>query len=369
MKITSGSVSESAASVYANRREKLRQSLGNLDALLVSEPANRFYLSGFELHDGQPGETSGFIIITRSGEDWLATDSRYAEAAARLWARDRIFIYSSDMAGSLCALLQRCATLIGYEARAISAAFARKLTNHINLRFLPAPHLVERLREIKEPLEITALKASFRLNHEMLDWFETRLNAGKLANLSEQELAWEIEKYFREQGAQELAFATIAATGKNGALPHAAPGADRLLPEMPLLIDVGCRVDDYCSDQTRVFWHGEHPAVNYTTALKLTREAQEAALAIMRPGARCADVYQAAKEVFAAAHVDQYFTHGLGHGVGLQTHEAPSLSPTSNQVLAEGMVVTVEPGLYYPEWGGIRWEYTVLVEKDGVQIL
>lgn len=369
MEIASGRVSEAAASVYAARREKLRQRLGNLDALLVSEAANRFYLSGFELHDGQPGETSGFLVITRSGEDWLATDRRYEEAAGRLWPKDKILIYGADMADSLCALLRRCGNLIGYEAKAISVAFGHKLANHTDIHFLPVPPLVERLREIKEPLEILALKASFRLNHEMLDWLESRIVAGDLANISEQELGWEIEKYFREHGAQELAFATIAATGKNGALPHAIPGPDRLLPEMPLLIDAGCRVDDYCSDQTRVFWHGAHPAVSFTTALKLTREAQEAALAIMRPGVRCADVYQTAREVFVAAHVEQYFTHGLGHGVGLQTHEAPSLSPTSKQTLAEGMVVTVEPGLYYPEWGGIRWEYTVLVEKDGVQIL
>lgn len=357
--------------VYAQRRERLRALLGrrNLDALLVCHAANRFYLSGFELHDSQPDETSGFLLITRDGVDWLATDSRYVEAAARLWPKDKIFVYKRPT--GISSLLPMCGAVIGIEAKAASWEFTRKLAHCSAGQFclLPVEGLVEELRIVKQPCEIDALKKSFRLNHAMLDWLNAELESGRFTGISEKELAWEIEKFFRENGAQELAFATIAAAGKNGALPHAGPGDDPVIQNGPLLIDVGCRVDDYCSDQTRVYWLGSDPSQEFSMALRLVREAQEAAFAIMRPGVACADVYRAAYAVFEGAGVAEAFTHGLGHGVGLETHELPSLSPTSGQNLAEGMVVTVEPGLYYPEWGGIRWEYTVLIEKDGIALL
>lgn len=372
MEIRADKTIEGSLAIYAKRRDRLRDALdrANLDCLLVSAAANRFYLSGFELHDGQPGETSGYLIISRSGEDWLATDSRYAEAAKKLWPENRILVYGRDQAKSLCGLLARLGGLAGYDPRNLGAAFCQRLgaAKAPGLAFVAAPPLVEKLREIKEPLEIAALKNSFRLNHALFGWLETRVENGELAGLPEKGLAWEIEKYFRENGAQELAFSTIAAYGKNGGMPHAIPGAFALAPETPILVDAGCRVDDYCSDQTRVFWHGKNPSREYLDALRLVKRAQEAALAIIRPGVACADVYKAAYKVFEDAGVAKDFTHGLGHGVGLETHELPSLSPASKEILAEGMTVTVEPGLYQA-WGGVRWEYTVVVEADGCQVL
>jgi Xaa-Pro aminopeptidase len=169
-----------------------------------------------------------------------------------------------------------------------------------------------------------------------------------------------------------LAFPVIAAVGKNAALPHAVPGDEALGETGLLLVDAGCRVDNYCSDQTRTFWIGGKSGGMYerfARACDLTRRAQQAALAVMRPGVTCRDVHAAARAVFEKAGVAEAFTHGLGHGVGLETHEAPSLNPGSGRPLETGMVVTVEPGLYYPEWGGVRLEYTVVVEEDGVRIL
>lgn len=372
MKITAP-LSPAPQPEYGKRRARLRKLLrdSGLDALLVTQAANRFYLSGFELHDSQPDESSGCLIISADGEDWLATDSRYLDAAKILWPENRILIYTSNPARTISDLLCRCGAVLGFEASGLSCrAFARLSSA---LRFghtlFPADGLVEKLRMIKEPSEIAALKRSFSLNHKMLDWLKNRLDSGDLANLEEEGLAWEIEKFFRENGAQELAFATIAAFGQNGALPHATPGKTRLGANMPVLIDVGCRVDNYCSDQTRSWWHGSEPATDFQKSLRLAQAAQQAALAAMRPGVRCADIYKTARQVFVEAGVEKSFTHSLGHGVGLQTHEAPSLSPQSEQILAENMVVTVEPGLYYPDWGGIRWEHTVLVEKNGIQIL
>lgn len=358
---------------YAARRNRLRREIrkAGLDCLLVLEPADRFYLSGFELSDTQPDESSGCLIIASDGNDWLATDSRYRLAAERLWDPERLLIYRGEGLDELAGLLKGSGILIGTSARGISwrkaQALGQKLGRHH--RLLPSPPFVARMREIKSAQEIAALRRSFRLNHAMFDWLGERVKSGELPGLSETALAWEIEKFFRENGAEELAFATIAAVGVNAAIPHATPSADVKIADGPLLVDAGCRVEGYCSDQTRTWWLGPEPAREFSAALSLVRDAQQAALEIMRPGVACSKVYDAACKVFEKAGALAAFTHGLGHGVGLQTHEAPSLSRASTQILREGMTVTVEPGLYYPEWGGVRWENTVLVDKDGITIL
>lgn len=354
--------------IFASRREKLRRAMRarGLDALLISQAANRFYLSGFELHDPQCNESAGRLVVTADGHDWLATDARYLDAAERLWDHDRIFIYGGGAARELHGLLRRCGSRVGIEAQGVSMAFARSLAAAGPGLFIEAADgLVERLRRIKDPAEVAALEKSFALNHKMLQWVEGQLVPGR----SEADISWSIERFFRENGASELAFANIVAAGKNAALPHAIPGTDVVTENCPVLIDVGCRVAYYCSDQTRTFWVGDAPTDQFRRALDLTRQAQTAAIEGMRPGMPLRMAYALAHDVFARAGVASAFTHGLGHGVGLETHEAPSLSPRSEGALEPGMVVTVEPGLYYPQWGGIRWEYTVIVEDDGVRIL
>lgn len=358
--------------IYARRRDKLRSLMRarNLDALLVSLPANRFYLSGFELHDPQPNESAGSLIICADGRDWLATDARYETAAKNLWEPERVFIYRRQ--ADLRRPLGRLGSIIGIETRNVNLAFFNALKapgKGFQPAFVAADGLVEKLRVIKEPEEIDALKASFALNHKMFNRLAEHVAQKRVAGLSEASLAWDVEKFFRENGASELAFATIVATGPNAALPHAIPGAALIRENAPLLVDAGCRVMNYCSDQTRTFWPGAAPDAEFTKAYDLIRQAQEKAIAAIRPGVACSVVYETARAVFAQAGVEKAFTHSLGHGVGLETHEAPSLSGASVETLASGMAVTVEPGLYYPEWGGARLEYTVLVSEDGATIL
>ena len=352
--------------IFAARRERLRALLRThgLDALLVSHAANRYYLSGFELYDCQCNESSGRLIITASGEDWLCTDARYLEAARRLWDENYIFIYGGDAAGQIRQLLRsRVNGVIGVEDCCVSMRFYRQLS--AGLRLEAADGLVEELRVIKDAGEIAALEKSFAVNHALMEWIPSQCVPGR----TEESLAWEIEKFFREHGASELSFASIVAVGRNAALPHAVPGTDTVLDGCSVLVDVGCRVDGYCSDQTRTFWVGTSPSPEFARTLELVQRAQRAALDMMRPGVRMCDAYGAARAVFESAGVAQFFTHGLGHGVGLETHEAPSLNPRQDAPLRAGMVVTVEPGLYYPQWGGVRWEHTVLVEEDGVRVL
>lgn len=351
---------------YAERREEVRRRMRaeGLSALLVSHAANRYYLSGFELHDCQCNESSGRLILMADGKDWLCTDARYEGMAQSLWDADRIFIYSGNAAKQIADLLKsEVKGRIGLESCCVSLQFYQEMSATLPME--AADGLVEAVRLIKDKAEIAALERSFAINHALMRWVGQQCTVGK----SEKALSWEIEKFFREQGAEELAFANIVAIGRNGALPHAIPGETCITENCPVLIDVGCRADSYCSDQTRSFWVGNAPSPAFERTLALVQQAQQAAIACMRPGVLMKDVYFAARAVFEKAGVAEHFTHGLGHGVGLETHEAPSLNPRSNAALCEGMVVTVEPGLYYPEWGGVRWEYTVLVTEDGVRVL
>lgn len=366
-KLRAAEMEKKMPDAYARRRAILRRTLQErgLDALLVSKAANRFYLSGFELHDAQCDESSGRLVIGADGQDWLATDSRYEEAAARIWPRDRLFIYGANQAQDICGLLARLGQRVGIEQDCVSARFMRQLMGCAgHPHFFEADGIVEKFRMIKSPEEVEALEKSFDLNHRLLEYMANGLQVG----VSEREAAWRIEKFFRENGASELAFSSIVAIGPNAALPHAVPGDARISDDCLVLLDVGCRVENYCSDQTRTFWMGQGKSGMFEKTRALVQAAQDAALAAIRPGIACAEVYRVAREIFEAAGQAVHFNHGLGHGVGLQTHEAPSLSPRSRQILEKGMVVTVEPGLYYPGWGGVRLEVTVLVEDDGCRI-
>lgn len=351
---------------FAERREKLRRLMHEqgLAAMLVSLDANRYYLSGFELVDHQVNESAGRLLITKDSKDWLCTDARYDEAARRLWAPERVFVYGADAPKAVNALAKDAVSgPVGVEESAMSVRFFNTFADGLTVQ--AADGLVEQLRMIKEPEEITRMEAAAALNHKLMEWLPGALCVG----CAEKDIAWSVERFFRENGAESLSFPSIAAIGPNAALPHAVPGATRLTENTCVLVDVGCRLNDYCSDQTRTFWVGDKPSGVFMDTLSLVRTAQENAIAAIRPGMAAADVYAVARTFLDENKVASHFTHGLGHGIGLQTHEAPSLNSRNAAVLKPGMIITVEPGLYYPEWGGVRWEYMVLVTGDGCRIL
>jgi len=352
--------------IFENRREKLRQLMHTekLAALLVTLDANRFYLSGFELHDPQVNESAGCLIIDAKGRDWLCTDARYLDAARRLWDEDRIFIYRGNAMDQINALLKKhISGPVGFEPASLSVAAFDSLKPGLDLRRTGG--MTESLRRIKDADEIARIERSCALNHQLMQWVPGVLAPGR----SEKQIAWDIEQFFRNHGAEELAFSSIVAINGNAALPHAEPGDDTLNENCALLVDVGCRLERYCSDQTRSFWVGNSPDPVFTADLEMTKEAQRRAIQSIRPGVKCAEVYTAARKYLDECGVGQLFTHGLGHGVGLQTHEGPSLGPASQGVLQPGMIVTVEPGLYRAGQCGVRWEYMVLVTEDGHRVL
>jgi len=352
-------------SVFEKRRQALKQEMlaRELPAMLVSLAANRYYLSGFELHDAQCNESSGWVVVT-PGDDYLFTDPRYVDAARQVWPDENICVYAGKKHEEVCAFLKgRGVASMGFEPKALHLFDYDKLKEFVDLT--PTENIVESLRIIKDADEIHRMEESIRLNHELFEYIEDELVPGR----TEAEIAWLVEKFYREHGAQELAFSTIVGVGPNAALPHAIPGKAKLRENELVLIDCGCRYMDYNSDQTRTFWVGGTPSDRFRKTMDQVRAAQQAAIDIIRPGLPYQEAYHAAYAVFEKDGVETMFTHGLGHGVGLETHEPPSLSRVGQGELEPGMVVTVEPGLYDPEWGGIRWEYEILVTEDGCRVL
>ncbi|GAB7081450.1 M24 family metallopeptidase [Megalodesulfovibrio paquesii] len=356
------------AAEFASRRERLRPLLAEkgLDALLVTYAANRFYLSGFEQFDCQCNESSGWLLIRQDGQDALFTDPRYEDEALRHWPANGLVIYKGnelERLPDLVASRLNPGDVVGVEAHTLNWHQATELGKVMTLR--PAQGLVERLRLYKSPEELEALRRACALNHAVMARLPELLVPGK----TERELAWEIEQLFRGMGASGLSFATIVGVNGNAALPHARPDETRIVDNCLVLVDTGCRLNHYCSDQTRTFWVGDTPSPRFLEVMDQVRTAQQKALDCMGPGVPMLDVYLAARNHFESLGVADRFTHGLGHGIGLETHEAPSLNSRSTGVLEPGMLVTVEPGLYYPEWGGIRWEYMVAITETGIEIL
>lgn len=214
------------------RRERLRALMREqgIEALLISHAANRYYLSGFELHDVQLNESAGRLIVMADGKDWILTDSRYLDAARRLWEPERVFIYGADAPEDIAKLLKGLVPgkTIGFEARAVTLEFYEKFAETLagsGCRLSKADGLVERLRVIKDTEEIRRMEISCRLNQQMMEWLPGVLVPGR----SEAAVSWDIEMFFRHHGATELAFTSIVGHGPNAALPHYLPSKDALL--------------------------------------------------------------------------------------------------------------------------------------------
>jgi len=303
-------------------------------------------------------------VVTAKGPDALFTDARFTDAALRLWPEQDLCIYGSGKHAAMAEFLKgRGVASLGFDPKAVSVFDHELLRGHFELA--PAEGLVERLRLVKEPGEIELLRAACGLNHRIMRALSDVLVPG----MSEAEAAWQIERLFREAGAEGLSFPSIVGVGRNAALPHAIPGETRIGRECLVLVDAGCRLSGYCSDQTRTFWVGREPSERFQETKRLVVNAQKAAMDAIKPGVRMADAYVAAHRIFEDAGVARQFTHSLGHGIGLETHEGPSLAPRTEGLFAPGMVVTVEPGLYDADWGGVRWEYMVVVTEEGCKAL
>ena len=330
-----------------------------IDAMLVTDLVNVRYLTGYT-------GSNGLVLIGEGGCTFV-TDFRYVEQAAaevapeferRHGERDLLEAVEDPLPGGPVRL--------GFEEAHMSVRAHRRLRELLpeRVELVGVVDVIERLRAVKEAAEVDSMRGAAALADDALRWLLERGLVGR----AERELALDLEQRMRSQGAQDPSFPAIVAAGAHGALPHASP-RDVAIPRGELVvIDWGARVDGYNSDCTRTVAAGavgEEAASVYGVVL----EAQLAGVGAVRPGAGGREVDSAARDLIEAAGYGSEFGHGLGHGVGLEVHENPRLSQRSDDVLAAGNAVTVEPGIYLPERFGVRIEDLVIVGEDGCEIL
>ncbi|MCA1765777.1 MAG: Xaa-Pro peptidase family protein [Desulfobulbaceae bacterium] len=355
---------------FMDRLGRLKKKLRNrgLDALLVTQPQNRRYLSGFRAGDMNISESSGALLIPRRGRPLLMTDFRYQLEAEAEAPGFEVLVYKRGLLDLLGKILAGTGIKrLAFESHYFLHQTAAKLENlvkKLDIEPVPATGLVERLRLCKSPVEIEKIRAAVLLNEQVFQEVFRTLRAG----ISERQVAIRIETLMREKGADAPAFETIVAGGPNGAKPHAVPSERPLRKGEPIVMDMGLVLDGYCSDMTRTVVLGE---MDQTTKdiFRLVRGAQLAGIKTIRPGVTGAEVDRAARRIIAGAGYGKRFGHGLGHGVGLAVHEGPGLSRRYKRKLKAGMVVTVEPGIYLPGWGGVRLENMVAVTERGCEVL
>ena len=339
-----------------------------LDCLLVSHPENRRYLSGYRGSDHGIAETSGLLLVPANGQVRLLTDFRYKIQAERdvPWAEVRL--YDKGLLHLLGLLLPSLGIkTLAFESHYTLHSGAEKMVAALlkkGIRTVPVTNLIENQRIVKDEVEIERIRNAVRLNEKVFSEVYSSLATCR----SENDVALAIESAMRRNGAEGPSFSTIVASGENGALPHAVPGGTELQQDGSLTIDMGLVLDGYCSDMTRNFVPGT-PSDRYLELHRLVRRAQLAGMAAIKDGARACDVDLAARSVIASAGYGGYFGHSLGHGVGLAVHEEPRVSSRNRKKLRSGMVITVEPGIYIPGWGGIRLENMVVVRPGGCENL
>lgn len=354
---------------YSRRIRKLQKKLRGkkVDGLLVSQPHNRRYLSGYTATDHNIGESSGVLLIPAEGQGLLLTDFRYQLQAEREAEHFQVKIYKNGLTALLKTLLPKLGvSTLAFEADYTLYSTHRTLRDTLKktAQLAPVSGMIEQMRLIKDEEEIALIRKAVALNEEVFQEIYPSISTSR----TEIDIALAIEQAMRKRGAEGPSFESIVASGDNSALPHAVPTADGIAADRPLTIDMGLILNGYCSDMTRTFVPGKANK-KYTKIHRIVREAQLAGIAAIRAGVTGKKADKAARDIIAEAGYGKYFGHSLGHGVGLAVHEAPRLSTRGAKKLKAGMIVTVEPGIYLPGWGGIRLEDMVVVREDGCENL
>lgn len=349
-------------------REKF--AAAGIDGLLVTHPTNRRYLTGFTADDTPPNESSGHLIIG-SGDVVLVTGSVNVTQAEAQAPHVRVVNRDPSWAACDAAIIQELGIhRIGYEADAILESVHRGIGGALNaenynaFEWVVVDGLVEEFRAVKSVDEIALIKKAFEITNAAFERVAPTIEAGQ----TEAEVAWKIHQAFVELGSEGPAFPTIVAAGTNAARPHHEPGETVISEGHPIVIDMGAKYHGYCADLTRTVWVGE-PDEQLKTAYPVVAEAVEQVFERLSSGVKGSEMDSACRDYIEQHGFGDAFTHGLGHGVGLRVHEAPSFSKKSEDVLEPGNIVTIEPGVYLPEWGGVRVEDVVLMTEDGFEIL
>jgi Xaa-Pro aminopeptidase len=356
---------------YKLRQNELRKRLASsqLDGHLVSHLLNIQYLCGFT-------GSAGLLLVEEAGSTFF-TDVRYDTQGREEVKGAKVIIARKALLNALgeriAARRKKSRTkgwTIGIEAEHVTVAERKRLADLLPLgvRLRNAPALVEKMRMVKDEDELRLIREAVKLGATLFDRALKVLRPG----MKECELAAEMEYVARRAGAEEMSFPTIIASGARSALPHGRASEQAIAPGGFVVCDFGVILGGYCSDQTRTVWVGPasgRDAEEARQAYEAVREAQEAAIAAVRPGISAGDVDAAARKVLRKAGLGRYFTHSTGHGVGLEIHEAPRVAAGQKEVLRPGMVITIEPGVYFPGKWGVRIEDMVAVNEGGCEVL
>jgi Xaa-Pro aminopeptidase len=329
-----------------------------LDLLLVTDLTNLRYVTGFT-------GSNGMAVVGRDLRRFV-TDFRYVEQAAQEVEGFDREQGPQDFVTALADGWPEGELRLGFEDDHVSVRRHRRIREIVpdRIELVPAGGLVEELRAVKEPAEVEKIRAATELADEVY----AILRGQGLVGRTEREVALALEHEMRRLGAEGPSFDSIVASAERGALPHAKPTDAAIPPGTLVTLDIGARLDGYCSDGTRTWATGELPD-DLAAVYALVKRAQAEALAAVRPGPEGREVDAVAREIIEAAGHGEHFGHGLGHGVGLDVHEAPRLARTAEARLVAGNVVTVEPGVYLPGRGGVRIEDLVVVTEDGADVL
>lgn len=343
--------------VHGRRRDRIRALLaeGGLPGwLLVSSPANVRYLTGFS------GSNGLLMLGPEAASDLLGTDGRYVDQAAQECPGLPVLIERD----TLPALLGRMEVgLLGVE-ESLTWGQIRQITA-VRGEPITIPCLIEAERSVKDAGEIALLEEACRVTSSAMEQLAREVEVGA----SEIALARRLEQLFGECGGDDRAFSTIVASGPNSAVPHHRPGHRRLEAGDLLVVDAGASVGGYHADMTRTFVVGAAPTEQQASIHAAVLAAQQRAIEACRAGAVASDLDAAARSALRDAGLEDRFTHGLGHGVGLQIHEAPGINARALGTLMGDMAFTVEPGAYLPGWGGVRIEDTLVVDDSGPRVL
>jgi Xaa-Pro aminopeptidase len=346
---------------YEERLKSVRQilALNHLDGILFTSLENIRYLCGFT-------GTDGASVITQK-ESFFLTDSRYWTQADKEVKESQIIHYKKKMDGVASLLLNLKFKRVGFESPSLTFSLYQSLLEKLSSNdttLIPLEDQIKNLRAVKDPQELASIRTAIDISSKAFLHILEMLKEG----VFEREIALDMEFFMKQNGADAIGFDIIIASGKRSALPHGKASAKKIEKGDFILIDFGSGFQGYHSDQTRTLVCGK-PTLEQQKIYQIVKEAHDKAIEMVRPGIPICEVDAAARDHIRNQGYGEYFGHGTGHGIGLAVHEDPVVNFENKELLQEGMVFTVEPGIYLPDWGGVRIEDMVLVTPHGAEVL
>ncbi len=345
---------------YEKRLNSVRKIIesSQLDGIFFTSLETIRYLSGFTGSDG--------AFVTTQKESFFLTDSRYWTQAEEEVKGSRIIPYKKKMEGISSLILELKLRRIGFESASLPFSFYRFLKEKLppEVKLISLEEEIKNIRALKDPQELALLRTAIEIASDAFFHTLGRLKEGG----QEREAALEMEWFMKRKGAEALGFDIIIASGKRSAFPHGRASGKQIEKGDFILMDFGLGFQGYHSDQTRTLVCGS-PSLEQQKIYRIVEEAHDKAIEKVRPGIPIAEVDGAAREHIRSQGYGEYFGHGTGHGIGLAVHEDPVVNGENKGLVQEGMVFTIEPGIYIPDWGGVRIEDMVLVTPHGAEVL